>query len=148
MVIENRVAQAVLGLMRWANRADVRRQVWALEGARLSAAELSREWSRTAQTSTNAMLSRVCFVGKAKLGKAKPGKHLPLTSFPRSMDAQPHPPLRISTTSSNATCASEARAILDQFVAEYDSRTQGESAVGAQLRKVCAALHAEAQHPE
>lgn len=41
MVIENRVAQAVLGLMRWANRADVRRQVWALEGARLSAAELS-----------------------------------------------------------------------------------------------------------
>ncbi|EJD42952.1 cytochrome P450 [Auricularia subglabra TFB-10046 SS5] len=61
-------------------------------------------------------------------------------------EAAEHPiaPLRISTTSSAAVSASAAGAMLQHFVAEYDSRTQGESAVGAQLRKVCAALQAEA----
>lgn len=37
---DDRVARALLDLMRWSNRMDVRRQIWALQGAELSPTEL------------------------------------------------------------------------------------------------------------
>ncbi|KZV85495.1 hypothetical protein EXIGLDRAFT_204979 [Exidia glandulosa HHB12029] len=61
------------------------------------------------------------------------------------MDAQSVPPLRISTTASNPVSLATASAALDAFVADYEARTQGESAVSVQLRKVRAALHTEAE---
>lgn len=40
-MVQERVARAVLGLMRWANRTDVRREVWAVQGATLTPPDLS-----------------------------------------------------------------------------------------------------------
>lgn len=40
-VVDERVARAVLGLMRWANRTDVRREVWVAKEVTLSPPDLS-----------------------------------------------------------------------------------------------------------
>ncbi|KAH7096168.1 hypothetical protein BKA62DRAFT_720463 [Auriculariales sp. MPI-PUGE-AT-0066] len=54
-----------------------------------------------------------------------------------------HPPLRIINTASKPISAAKASAALETFMNEHQNRVQGETAVGAQLRKLQAALETE-----
>jgi len=56
-------------------------------------------------------------------------------------DTQVHPPLILSTMApSKPASAKDAEAILGTFMEGYDERVQGDSAVGAQLRRLREAL--------